>query len=128
MMNTNTETVNNNHKFYDGYEGEGEMILKYLNHPNQQLHIWDGYFENIICTPVRIDNHWNGFTRDYHEGVRTFSGNEVTIENTQEYLSDLNLYKEKVFTFPETAECLALLIDFFTYAAINHESIVAVFE
>lgn len=118
----------NNYIFYTGYEGEGEVILKILNHPKFQLHIWEGYFENIFGSPILINKTPIGFTRDYLEGSRTFSGDEVSIENPQEYLTDLNLYKNKELTFCESLECLNLLIDFFTFAISNEESTIVIYE
>ena len=34
-----------NFKFYEGFEGEPEIVIKAENSDMQILHIWDGYFD-----------------------------------------------------------------------------------
>ncbi len=108
----------NNTIFYDGYEGEGEITLSMSNpHYPTVLHIWDGYFEEIFGKPSRTDTEWSGFTKDYQEGTRTFSGEtHIPALLIPEYLTDLTKYENLSFSYPETKDCLCVLIDFFTKA------------
>ncbi len=108
----------NNTFFYDGYEGEGELILSLKNADNtEMLHIWDGYLEDIFGTPIPSNGGWFGFTKDYQESVRTFNGEEQILpSSTAEYLSDLKQYQNQSFSYPETRDCLLLLINFFEQA------------
>ena len=56
-----------NFKFYEGFEGEPEIVIKAENSDMQILHIWDGYFDDILREPKLDGNGWQGFTRDYHQ-------------------------------------------------------------
>jgi hypothetical protein len=120
-----TGKLRNNTKFYDGYEGEGEITLSLSNDENVSLHIWDGYFEDIFGNPNVSENGWTGFTKDYQESVRTFAGEE-TIPSTliEEYLIDLKCYEKDHFSYDESSECLALMIDLFKYAHSHSADII----
>ena len=43
--------TNDNFTFYEGYEGEPEIVLSLPNH--EAVHIWEGYFDDIYNTPIR---------------------------------------------------------------------------
>ena len=62
-----------NFKFYEGFEGEPEIVIKAENSDMQILHIWDGYFDDILREPKLDGNGWQGFTRDYHQGTENVS-------------------------------------------------------
>ena len=103
--------LKNNYSYYEGYEGEGEIVF-YIEH-DQAIHIWEGYFDDIYDTPTLDGNGWKGFTRDYHqfEGVFSEDGG-ITEIDPSEYLEDLMLYKEKAFEFEETTEVFNLMVSF----------------
>ena len=104
-----------NKVFYDGYEGEGEIILS-MSDPSytEVFHIWDGYFEDIFGSPVSSDTVWTGFTKDYQEAARTFNGEEhISPTMIPEYLADLGKYENQTFSYSETKDCLDVLIHFF---------------
>mgnify|MGYP004521768071 CR=1 FL=1 len=108
----------NNTIFYEGYEGEGEIILSLSDPKNKTtIHVWDGYFEDIFGNPIKSDAEWIGFTKDYQESVRTFDGEErIAFPTLSEYLSDLKNYENHSFSYPESRDCLNLLISFFEKA------------
>lgn len=111
--------------FYDGFEGEGEIILS-IPDPNEtvKIHVWEGYFEDIFGNPIETVPEWIGFTKDYQESIRTFDGEEYILPTSiPEYLSDLNMYKDRTFSYPETKECLKLLISFFEAAITRFSGI-----
>ena len=98
--------------FYVGYEGEGKTFFCFGE--AKCLHIWDGYLDDILCIPFS-EGDWCGFTRDYHmmQGVFASENSAVTID-VEEYLSDLLLYKNKLFDFKETKEVLHRLVFWLT--------------
>lgn len=119
-----TGKLKNNTTYYEGYEGEGEVILTLIDSPTYNLHIWDGYFEDIFGNPCSTENGWCGFTMDYQESRNAFCGGNPPVSvNPDEYLTDLYLYKNKTFCYEETASCLHILIDFFEYAKILHSKV-----
>ena len=103
--------LKNNYTYYEGYEDEGKIVL--CIEPDQAIHIWEGYFDDIYDTPTLDGNGWKGFTRDYHqfEGVFSEDGG-ITEIDPSEYLEDLMLYKEKSFEFEETTEVFNLMVSF----------------
>ena len=111
--------LNNNTEFYDGYEGEPEVILSILEKQEYNLHIWDGYFLFIFGAPSQNGEGWKGFTRDYNQMERSFGNRSYVIGNVEEYLEDLLQYSKQDFETEETAACYALLCDFLSYAKEN---------
>ena len=117
--------LKNNTGFYNGYEGEGEIILSLAVNESYSIHIWDGYFGDIFENPEASENGWTGFTKDYSEDVRSFpSGGMIGQADISEYLLDLLKYRDKGFSFPETSSCLELLIMLFEFALSKASSII----
>jgi hypothetical protein len=112
-----TGKLNDNTTFYDGYEGETEIMISLVDDPKIVLHVWDGYFEDIFGKPLASDDGWHGFTSDYQELRNAFAedGESVSVEPDC-YLNDLYLYRGHHFSYEETSSCLELLITFFEYA------------
>lgn len=101
--------LKNDYTYYNGYEDENEVILIIEN--EQALHIWEGYFDDILETPNLDGKGWKGFTKDYHQCEGIFSeNNEICRIEPHEYLDDLMQYKEKSFEFDETKDVLSLII------------------
>lgn len=106
-----TGKIIDNYDFYEGFEDEPEIVFK-SDDPNMPiLHIWDGYFDDILREPNLDGKGWTGFTRDYHqcEGAFDDNGNETSITNILEYLSDLELYKNRSFDYGETKSVYELI-------------------
>ncbi|MCD8294258.1 MAG: hypothetical protein LUE27_03275 [Clostridia bacterium] len=112
-------------RFYRGYEGEPELILTYDNVKDMSLHIWDGYIYDILCKPDLSGNGWDGFTRDYQQGERTFDwhNDNVPIEDLDEYIIDLKQYYDREFMFVETRKCLDLIVAFLEEAKKSHHTV-----
>ncbi|SMF90172.1 hypothetical protein SAMN05661091_4919 [Paenibacillus uliginis N3/975] len=60
------EIINN--KYYEGYEGEGEMqFIRYLSNGDKYvLKIWDGYFDEIMREIQPEENGWTGLAYYYN--------------------------------------------------------------
>lgn len=100
--------------FYTGYEGEPEIVISFQEH---EVHIWEGYFEDIFSNPESTDTGWNGFTRDYNELVNTFDDDSIECAiMPAEYLADLLLYSNHDFEYGETHDVLKKLIEIFSEA------------
>lgn len=114
--------TNDNFTFYEGYEGEAEIVLSLPNH--EAVHIWEGYFDDIYNTPSFDGKGWNGFTRDYHqiEGIFAVDGNMAEID-PKEYLEDLMQYKNKVFRYEKTAQVFDLMVAIFKKAIESGTSV-----
>lgn len=102
-----------NYQFYNGFEGEPEVIFYMGNQMSQSLHVWDGYFADILANPDLSGKGWSGFTRDYHQCENAFSYNdEETVIDVDEYLTDLQQYIGCRFAYDDTAACLDLICSF----------------
>ena len=114
----------NDYTYYDGYEGEPEIIIRFDG--IKALHLWDGYFDDIYCTPPLDGKGWKGFTRDYHQQEGIFaSGAGVLMIDPTVYLEDLLQYRDKQFRFEETKAVFNLLVSLFKEAIKQHADISA---
>ena len=114
--------LKNNYEYYEGYEGEEEIVLESVENPTLNIHIWNGYFEDIFDSPNMNGMGWHGFTRDYHQDEGAYSG-ERHILDLEEYKDDLLLYENKKYNYPETSEVFSLILDFLYYAIESGDSI-----
>lgn len=105
--------LKNNRIYYEGYEGEPEIILTVVEIPDYNLHVWCGYLEDILQEPPLDGTGWKGFTRDYHllQGIFSEKSEPVTLD-IPEYVHDLENYKEKILRYEETKDVLNLMIEF----------------
>ena len=79
--------IKNNHIYYDGYEGETEIVLSINESKDLNMHVWEGYFDDIFGEPSLVGDGWRGFTRDIHQMERIFSNEEFNmIVDVSEYL------------------------------------------
>ena len=124
----NIERFFQNEKWYDErFYGENEITLSIKENPNLYLHIWDGYLNFILDDVRMLKDRWIGFTRDNQEFIRTFSGDVVEIENLDEYITDLLLYKGKKLD-EEDSEVYKLILDFLYFAKENNLTVLAEYE
>jgi hypothetical protein len=93
--------LKNNYKFYEGFEGETEIILSILDHREFNLHIWEGYIDEIFSNALLNQQKWIGFTRDYQEDDGAFGDMEEHNIDAKEYLEDIKTY----YNFPLSKEC-----------------------
>ena len=99
-----------NYKYYEGFEGELEIIIGAPNTNMQVLHIWDGYLDDMLREPNLDGSGWYGFTRDYHQCEGAFGNDsEAIITDISEYLDDLKVYQKHNFNYDETKEVHELL-------------------
>lgn len=112
-----TGLLHNNCIYYEGFEGEDEVILSLESDREISVHIWVGYLDDILRDPVLDESDWTGFTRDYHqlEGAFSQEGKSVA-EDPAEYLEDIQHYAEKNFDEPETKEVFQLIVNLLKYA------------
>ena len=97
-----------NKKYYEGYEGEPEFIIRYGEY---SLHIWDGYMTDIFGKPNIVEKGWSGFTRDYNEMINCYDDNNIEFSiDPKEYKEDAEQYQGKIFDYEETDEVLKNLI------------------
>lgn len=120
------ENLRNNYTFYDGYEGEPEIVLMMPEAEEYIIHLWDGYFGDIFGDPVIDGNGWRGFTRDMNQLEGIFSVESIRVNiKLPEYLEDMLSYRNKTFLYKETSDALELMIDFLQYAIAHNYTVTA---
>lgn len=113
-----------NTMFYDGFEGESEIVLTLVENPEEQLHIWEGYFDDIFAQPRFFVEGWRGFTKDYHQLEGVWGVSEQTcLVKPDDYLADALDYTQEMFTFEESKAVLLLIIAFLS-RAVQEESMI----
>ena len=102
------------YQFYEVFDGEGDLVI---STDTREIHIWDGYIEDIFGEVEFEDNGWHGLTRDYQENEGVFNDMGVEIEaDAQEYLCDLERRKRDKYHYEETAAVLNQMIELFREA------------
>lgn len=91
-------TLKNNKTFFKGFEDEYEIELIISENPEYNIHIREGYFDDIFNEPDMNGKGWKVFTRDYQQLERTYREKGVPIK-VDEYLGDLYIYKDRCFRF-----------------------------
>lgn len=107
--------IRNNKKFYEGYEGEPEIIFEIKEKPEYNIHIWEGYIEYDDIKPYK----WQGMTRDYEEMKGPWSKENYSrycIVDTDDYLSDLKSYNNRKYQFDEEKNAIDCITMLFEYA------------
>ena len=101
----------NNTLYYNGFEGEDEVVFELEKDRAISLHVWTGYLDDILREPTPSDEGGTGLTQDYHQAEKAFSGSgEEYSVSPDEYLADIEQYQSRQFDFPETRQVLKLLI------------------
>ncbi len=115
-----TGKIIDNYKFFEGFEGEPEIVIEAENTNMQILHIGDGYLDDILREPSLDGNGWFGFTRDYHQCEGAFGDDsKAIITDISEYLDDLKFYEKRHFHYDETREVYDLLCSWLENAIKN---------
>ncbi len=118
--------LKNNTIFYEGYEGEPEIVLSASENKDYNIHLWEGYFDDIFSDPSLDGNGWKGFTRDIHQMEGIFNDDITSAKiDAQEYLEDLLTYTNRNFDYDESADALALLVEFLKFAIQNNYTVSA---
>ena len=119
--------IKNNRVYNEEDMYDTEIILSLREDPNFNLHIWEGYIDDIFDHPPLHGLGWHGFTRDYQEFKGAFSDdndNKIELPDLEEYLTDMLQYAEKEFRFEETSEVFELIADFLRYAIATGQTVV----
>ena len=122
--------LKNNYEYYEGFEGEEEVMLLLKENPEFNIRVWEGYISDIFDDPPLHGLGWEGFTRDYQErkGAFGIASNKSEILNLREYIEDMMQYKDKKFRFEETPEIFELIADFLEYAMGTKQTVVVKVE
>ena len=117
--------LKNNYKFYEGFEGEGEgeIVLFFEKNKEYNIHIWDGYIDDIFANAPLNQKTWTGFTRDYQEDIGAFADMQEHKIDTTEYLNDIKAY----LSYPLSKKCIEvcyLIIDFLEFALANNYDVI----
>ena len=124
----NIERFINNDKYFDErFCGEPDVTFTLKENPQFNIYMWAGFLYGIANDPFTDEKGlWIGFTRDYQEMIRTYSGYPVEID-LDEYIKDLLLYKDIDFEEKfgkETQEVYDLILDFLLFAKQTNQTVI----
>lgn len=113
-----------NYTYYDGFEGEPEYIFCLYAGDcfTEKIHIWDGYFSDIINTIKPTENGWTSLTEYYHLCI-DFDNDNWKIPDIPSALRQLKNIDTSKIKFPKSHDVLQILIDMFTRACENNLTI-----
>lgn len=116
--------MNENYTYYDGFEGEPEytFCLYDNNIPVEKIHIWDGYFSDIIDTIEPDENGWTSLA-EYYQLCLEFENDNWKVPDIAAALEQLmNVDKTKI-RFPESHNVLEILVEFFRKALESNSEV-----
>lgn len=103
--------------YYFGHKGEPGIRMTLINHSEFSLYIWEGYFSDIFSDPPMFIKPWKGFTKEYQGLTGLFAGvDSEIILDPSDYITDLELYKDRTFHYEETMKVYQLLVEFLELA------------
>ena len=114
-------------RYYNGYEGEGEMIfiIRKNGIERRRIGIWDGYFSDMIELFEPKEYGWEGLPLFYH--AYSF---DCYDEDTAWHAEDLDLIYSQLesinpdmIRFYDTPQVIAYLMAFFKEAMDNNEDV-----
>lgn len=107
--------------YYEGFEGEPEYIFCLYDGscPVEKIHIWSGYFGDIIKTVEPAPNGWTSLAEYYHMCI-DFDDDNWKVPDINSALQQLKNIDASKIEFPESHNVLKLLIEMFTNACKNN--------
>lgn len=110
-----------NYAYYNGFEGEPEYIfcLYDNNIPVEKIHIWDGYFSDIIRTVPPTETGWTGLA-EYYQLCLYFDNDNRKVPDIHSALNQLKNIDTSKIKFPESHEVLKILAEMFARACENN--------
>lgn len=113
-----------NFRYYDGFEGEPEytFCLYDENNPIEKIHLWDGYFGDIIDTIEPTEKGWTSLA-EYYQMCIYFDNDNWKIPDIQSALQQLENIDTSKIKFPKSHEVLKILIEIFIKAYENNLTI-----
>lgn len=110
-----------NFRYYGVFEGEPEytFCLYDGNFPVEKIHLWDGYFSDIIRTVTPTSNGWTSLA-EYYNLALEFDNDNWKVPDIPEALEQLQSTDKTKFKFSGSHEVLKILIEMFTKACENN--------
>lgn len=113
-----------NYTYYADFEGEPEyaFCLHKHNLTVEKIHIWDGYFSDIIDTVQPTENGWTSLSEYYHLCI-DFDSDNWNVPDIPSALRQLENIDTLKIKFPESHEVLETLIELFRKALESNSEI-----
>ena len=113
-----------NYRYYDGFEGEPEytFCLYAGNKPIEKIHLWDGYFSDIIQTVTPTETGWTSLA-EYYQLCLNFDNDNWKVPDIHSALQQLKNIDLSKIKFPESHNVFKILIEMFTKACENNLTI-----
>ncbi|MDE6833380.1 MAG: hypothetical protein K2J39_03910 [Ruminococcus sp.] len=110
-----------NYTYYDGFESEPEytFCLYDGNKPVEKIHLWAGYFCDILDIIPPDKDGWTGLA-EYYQLSLEFENNYWKVPDILTALYQLENIDTSKINFPESHEVLEILIDMFKKACENN--------
>lgn len=114
----------NNDKFYQGFEGEPEVIFQLLDDNNISVHVWDGYISDMMRNqPGTDDDYRLGLSRDWNTLQGPYADKAINLIDVDEYYNDLIRIENMQFEFEDTKEVYKLIMFFLKLAKDNNQKV-----
>jgi len=117
-------------KFYDGFEGEPEIIFSLVksNGEKEEIGIWDGYF-NVIMNKIKPQKEgWTSLAYYFQLYIGWYDESPWLISNIPEACEQLKEIDKESFENKEEKEILESIICMLEKAIFNNEKVYISYE
>ena len=113
-----------NYKYYNGFEGEPEYIFCLYDDYTliEKVHLWDGYFSDIMNAVSPAESGWTGLA-EYYNLCIDWEQEKWRVPDNAKVLQQLSELDRNKIEFSESFKVLDILIEIFTKACENNFSI-----
>lgn len=116
------DILKNNNQYYKEFEGEPEIIFQIKEQTDLNIHVWDGYIDDIMYNQPKTEEDYKyGLSHDWNCCEGPYD-NKVDIDSNL-YYEDLQRFKNVNFEYDETKDVYELLLKFFEYVVSNNFSV-----
>lgn len=119
-----------NEKYYNGFEGESEIIFSLIENDItiEKIGIWDGYFNAIMELVEPEENGWTGLAYYYHLYTGWYEEENWLIPNVLEAYKQLSNIDASELVYREEKEVLFLIVDVLKHAVENNGKVFIVYD
>ncbi|MBO5572182.1 MAG: hypothetical protein J5926_05675 [Ruminococcus sp.] len=104
-------------RFYEGFEGEKKFIFcLYENDtPIEKLHLWEGYFDDILSLIPYSGKKWDGLA-EYYQLALDFDDEHWKVPSCRKALEQLEAIDRHRMKYPRRSDCYDAVVELFRKA------------
>lgn len=104
-------------RFYEGFEGEKKFIFCLCENENviERLHLWEGYFDDILSLIPMSEKGWEGLA-EYYQLALDFDDEHWKVPSCRKALAQLTAIDRNRMKYPRRSDCYDAVVELFKRA------------